>query len=61
MHIFDFKKNETKKKRQKAKEAIEANTISVENQTGYDGIVCDFAQCTFNFLYRVVNISWLFI
>ena len=26
---------------------------------GYNGIVCDFALCTFNLLDRVVNISWL--
>ena len=34
--------------------------ISVENLTGYDDIVCEFALCTFNLLYRFVNFSWLF-
>ena len=33
----------------------------MENLKGYDDSVCEFAQCTFNFLDRVVNFSWLFI
>ena len=33
--------------------------MSVENVRGYDNFVCEFALCTFNFLDRVVNFSWL--
>ena len=46
---------------QKAKETKEEKRISVENLTGYDDIVREFALCTFNLLDRVVNFSWLFI
>ena len=41
-------------RRQKEKEAMEGNRISVENLTGYDDIVCKFAPCPFNLIYRVV-------
>ena len=44
-----------KKTRQKAKEAKEEKRISVENLTGFDDIVCEFALCTFNLLHGVVN------
>ena len=47
-------------RRQKAKEIIEEKRISVENLTGYNDIICDFALCTFNLLDRVVNFCWLF-
>ena len=47
--------------RQKAKETAEEKRISVENLTGYDNILCEFALCTFNLLDRVVNFFWLFI
>ena len=45
------------KKKKKRKE----KGISVENLTGYDDIVCDFAMCAFNLLDRVLNFSWLLI
>ena len=50
-----------KKTRQKAKETKEEHRISVENLTGCDDIVCEFALCTLNLLDRVVNFIWLFI
>ena len=66
--IFNFKKQQQqqqqqtqKTRRQKAKETKEEKTISVENLTGHDDIVCEFALCTFNLLDRVVNFSWLLI
>ena len=49
------------KRQEKANETIEEKGLSVENLTGYDDIVCEFALCTFNLLDRVVNFSWLFI
>ena len=53
------------KRRQKAKETKEEKqklkSISVENLMGYDDIVCEFAQCTFNVFDGVVDFSWLFI
>ena len=49
------------KRRQKAKETKEEKQklkrISVENLMGYDDIVCEFAQCTFNLLDGVVDFS----
>ena len=48
-------------RRQKANESKVEKRVSVENLTGYDDIVCEFALCTFNLFYRVVNFSWLFI
>ena len=62
---FNYKKKQPKKKkkkekrrRQKAKETKEEKRISVENLTGYDDIVCEFALCTFNLLL-LVSFSWL--
>ena len=40
---------------EKVKETKEVKRISVENVTEYDGIVCEFALCTFNFLIK----SWI--
>ena len=37
-------------RRQKAKETKEKKRISVENLTGYNDIVCEFALCTFNLI-----------
>ena len=37
-------------RRQKAKETKEKKIISVENLTGYNDIVCEFALCTFNLI-----------
>ena len=54
IYIFIFKKTEP------TKETKEEKRISVENLTGYDDIVCEFALCTFNIRDRVVNFSWLF-
>ena len=54
IYIFNFKK------KQKAKETKEEKRISVENLTGFDDIVWEFALCTFNLLHRVVNFFWLF-
>ena len=55
-NIFLIKKTHThthtQKKRQKAKEAKEEKIISVENQTRYNGIVCEFALCTFNHSHK---------
>ena len=47
IYNFNFKK---KLRRQKAKETKEEKRISVEDLTGYDDIVCEFALCTFNLL-----------
>ena len=60
---FQFQ-NKTQKKetrRQKAKETKEEKSVSVENVTGYDGNVCEFALCTFNLFDRVVSFSWFLI
>ena len=51
--------NYIKKKRQKTEETKEEKRISVENLTGYNDIVCEFALCTFNLLDRAANFSWL--
>ena len=48
------KKPKKQTRRQKEKEAIEGNRISVENLTGCDDIICKFAPCPFNLIYRVV-------
>ena len=49
------------KRRQKAKETKEEKqklkSISVKNLMGYDDIVCEFAQCTFNVFDGVVDFS----
>ena len=58
-YIFLILKKITK--RQKAKETKEKKRIYVENLTGYDDIVCEFALYTCKFLDRVVNFSGLFI
>ena len=55
IYIFLIKKN-NKTRRQKAKETKEEKIISVENLTGYDDIVCEFALCTFNLFDRVMNL-----
>ena len=57
IYVFNLKTNEKKivTRRQKAKRSKDKKGISVENLTGYDGIVCEFD------LDRVVNFSWLFI
>ena len=60
-YIFLILKSHKKARRQKAKETKEEKRICVENLTGNDDIVCEFAVCTFNLLGRVVNFSWLFI
>ena len=60
-YIFNFKKTKPKITRgQKAIETEEEKRISVENQTGYNDIVCEFVLCTFNLFDRVLNFSWLF-
>ena len=56
-YIFNFQKN--KKTRQKAKETKEENVMTVENLTGYDNIVREFALCTFNLLNQVLNFPWV--
>ena len=43
------------------KRTTEEKILSVENLTGYDDIVCDFALGTFNLLDRIASFSWLFI
>ena len=53
IYIFNFKIEKKKKRTEKG--------IPVENLTGYDDIVCEFAMCTFNLLDRVLNFSWLLI
>ena len=62
MYIFDLKqktkREKNKKRKKKAKETKEEKGISVEIFTGYDDIVCEFSQCAFNLLDRVVNFSW---
>ena len=45
IYIFHLKKT-NKTRRQKAKETKKEKRISVENLTGYDHIVCEFALCT---------------
>ena len=61
MYILNFKKATKKQDYKKQKETKEEKRISVENLTGYDDIVWEFALCTFHLLDRVVNFSWLFI
>ena len=63
IYIFNLQKAKQNKqsRRLKAKETKEEKRISVENLTGYDDIICDFALCTFNLLDRVVSFSMLFI
>ena len=56
--IFNLKKPP---KHAKAKETKDEKRIFVENLTGYDDIVCEFALCTFNLFDRVVNFSRLII
>ena len=46
-YIFSIKK---KKRIQKAKETKDEKRISVENLTGFDDIVYEFALCSFNLL-----------
>ena len=49
IYIFNFTKTKRQnKKTKKAKETKEENRISLENLTGYDDIVCEFALCTFS-------------
>ena len=52
IYIFNFlqKKQTTATRKKKPKETKEEKRISVQNLTGYDNIVCDFALCTFNLL-----------
>ena len=52
------KKRKKQEEKKKAKETKEEKGISVEIFTGYDDIVCEFSQCAFNLLDRVVNFSW---
>ena len=63
-YIFLIKKKQEGKKKRKEKEKKKKEPKKkrkYENLTGYDGIVCEFALCTFNLLDRVLNFSWLFI
>ena len=56
INVFNFKKKQSKKTtRQKAKDTKEEKRVSVKNLTGYDYMVCEFAQCIFNLLDRFVN------
>ena len=51
INMFLISKKKTKKQEdKKAKETKEEKRISLENLTGYDHIVCEFALCTFNVL-----------
>ena len=50
IYIFNFKKEKQDKK--EAKDTKEEKRIPVENLTGYDDIVFEFALCTFNLLDR---------
>ena len=45
----------------KKQKKLKVTGVSLENLTGYDEIVCEFALCTFNLLDRAVNLSSLFI
>ena len=54
-YIFNFKtkkpsKAKQNKKTKKAIETKEEKRISVENLTGYNDVVCEFALCIFNLL-----------
>ena len=48
-------------RREKAKETKEEKGIFLENLTGYNDIVCEFALYAFDLLDRVMNFSWFFI
>ena len=62
IYIFIFKKTKPKiTRRKKAKETKEEKRMSVENLTGYNDIVFEFAMCTFNLFDRAVSLPWLFI
>ena len=45
----------------KKQKKLKKKRISVENLTGYDDIVCEFALSTFKLFDQFVNFSWLFI
>ena len=49
IYIFNLKTN---KKKQEGKKQKREKIISVENLTGCDDIVCEFAQWTFNLLIQ---------
>ena len=49
IYIFNFKKPQ-KARRRRAEETKEERRISVENQTWFNDIVCEFALCAFNFI-----------
>ena len=42
----------------KEKESEKEKKLSVENLTGYNDIIWEYALCTFNLLDRVMNFSW---
>ena len=50
INMFLISKKTKKQEDKKAKETKEEKRISLENLTGYDNIVCEFALCTFNVL-----------
>ena len=39
---------ETKEEKEEENDVLAFSTVSVENLTGYDYIVCEFALCNFN-------------
>ena len=49
------KKKPTNKKTKKAQENEEEKRISLENLTGYDDIVREFALCTFTRFFYISN------
>ena len=73
MYIFCLKKphkqkgKETKQETEKPKKPKKKRrkeisllwTVSVENLTGYDDIVCEFALSSFNLRDQAVNFAWL--
>ena len=61
INIYFLSQKKTHTHKQKVKETKEEKRIYVENLTGYNDIVCEFALCTFNLHDQVVNFSMLFI
>ena len=59
IYIFNLKKNKNNNnnKTKKEKQTKKEKRISVENLTGYDDFVYEFALDTFNLLDRVVSFS----
>ena len=57
--IFNLKKKQQQQQQQQQQKHTEQTYV--ENLTGYDDSVCEFALCTFDLLDHVVSFSCLFV